>query len=135
MKNKIIAIAAFFGLLAVIAGALGAHFLKDKLDAYALKSFETGVKFMMYHSLYIFMLSALVCQKNWHKIKLLLWLTIFGVLFFSGSIFLLSTISITEIELLGVLGPITPIGGLLLVLNWVILLYYGLVKKIFKDKD
>jgi uncharacterized membrane protein YgdD (TMEM256/DUF423 family) len=87
----------------------------------------------MYHALYLLFLSVYVNKENGKAIKNLLYLTTIGILFFSGSIFLLSTISITKIEVFRLLGPITPVGGLLLILNWALLFYYAFIIKIFKD--
>jgi uncharacterized membrane protein YgdD (TMEM256/DUF423 family) len=124
---------AFFAFIAVLLGAMGAHLLKDNLSVDSLKSFETGVKYLMYHALYLLFLSVYVNKENGKAIKNLLYLTTIGILFFSGSIFLLSTISITKIEVFRLLGPITPVGGLLLILNWALLFYYAFIIKIFKD--
>jgi len=133
MRNKLILLGASFAFFAVLLGALGAHALRENLSADSLKSFETGVKYLMYHALYLLFLSVYASNENWKKVEILLYLTAFGILFFSGSIFLLSTISITKMEALRFLGPITPFGGLLLIINWALLFYYALVLKIFKD--
>ncbi|MEW2920871.1 DUF423 domain-containing protein [Muricauda sp. ANG21] len=112
---------AIYGLLAVIFGAFGAHALKKKLTPELLHSFETGVKYQMYHAIVLLVLgfnlgfdgpldSAIVnCF-------------IFGTLLFSFSIYALC-LSAGKGEKLRFLGPITPIGGLLLVIGWALLLY------------
>ncbi|NUM51152.1 MAG: DUF423 domain-containing protein [Flavobacteriales bacterium] len=133
MKNRILALAAFCAFIAVTTGALGAHALKDHLSSESLKSFETASRYLMYHALYLLFLSVMLNDVNRKKIKKLLYLTGIGIVLFSGSIFLLSTINITKMEVFKVLGPITPLGGVLLIANWGLLFYYALRLKMFKE--
>ena len=119
MDKKIVRLAVFFGLTSVILGAFGAHALKAVLTDQQLVSFETGVRYQMIHALFLLFVasSKLISDKTKKTISVILTL---GVLFFSGSIYLLATQ-----DLLGVsmkfLGPITPIGGLLLMISWLLL--------------
>ena len=119
MDKKIVRLAVFFGLTSVILGAFGAHALKAVLTDQQLVSFETGVRYQMFHALFLLFVasSKLISDKIKKTISVILTL---GVLFFSGSIYLLATQ-----DLLGVsmkfLGPITPIGGLLLMISWLLL--------------
>jgi len=110
------AIASGLLMLAVSLGALGSHFLKSRLSQDALSSFDVGVRFLIYHSFAILLINTLsVLDSNVKStfVKLIL----AGILLFSGSIFLLATK-----ELHGwpvkFLGPITPVGGLLLISAW-----------------
>jgi uncharacterized membrane protein YgdD (TMEM256/DUF423 family) len=114
-------VAAFFGFTAIILGAFGAHALKLKLTIEQLTTFEIGVKYQMYHALFLLLLGL---QKDiLEKYKLVIFYTIsLGVLFFSGSIYLLSTRELIGFDF-KFLGPITPIGGLLLILGWICFLY------------
>tara|TARA_B100000900_G_scaffold17760_1_gene13971 strand:+ start:33 stop:401 length:369 start_codon:yes stop_codon:yes gene_type:complete len=105
----------FFALLSVLLGAIAAHKLKGFLNEDSLKSFETGVKYMMYHGLAMIIISNSNIQS---KNNLLLVFSV-GIVLFSFSIFLLSTQSITKINF-SFLGPITPIGGLTLIIGWII---------------
>lgn len=128
MERKIIATAAFLGLTAIILGAFGAHALKNYLSPEQLISFETGVKYQMYHALFLLFLvlsGVLLIDKTK---KLLYWLVVFGVILFSGSIYLLTTKNVTGIDF-KFLGPITPIGGMLLITAWSILFVKVLNKK------
>ncbi len=128
MERKIIATAAFLGLIAIILGAFGAHALKNYLTPEQLISFETGVKYQMYHALFLLFLGlsgVLLIDKTK---KLLYWLVVFGVILFSGSIYLLTTKNVTGIDF-KFLGPITPIGGTLLITAWSILFVKILNKK------
>ena len=104
-----------FALLSVILGGIAAHKLKEFLNEDSLKSFETGVKYMMYHGLAMIVISNSNIQS---KNNLLLIFSV-GIVLFSFSIFLLSTQSITKINF-SFLGPITPIGGLTLIIGWII---------------
>jgi len=118
MKKKIVITGAFFAMIAVILGALGAHWLKGKLLEPQLQSFETAVRYLMYHSLaLLFVGFAKEISSKWVSA-----LFISGTILFSGSIFLLSTQDITGMQL-SFMGPITPIGGLLLICGWALLIY------------
>ena len=127
MDKKIILTALFFGFISIVLGAFGAHALKKVLSIDQLSSFEVGVRYMMYHALFLLFIGTtqilLPEQKN-----VIYYLTLFGTLFFSVSIFLLSTSNATGINF-KFLGPITPIGGLLLITSWGLVLYYVIVKK------
>lgn len=118
MERKITLTAAILGMLSIIFGAFGAHALKKVLDIEQLSTFETGVKYQMYHALFLLFVGI---SKISEKAKnTIFYLVIFGVLFFSGSIYLLATRTITNIDF-SVIGIVTPIGGLLLILAWLIL--------------
>ena len=116
MKNWIV-FASVLGAITVILGAIGAHGLQGKLSDVQLNSFATGVRYQYYH---IFaMIVAVVLSKQFNvNLKVSLWLFAIGTLFFSGSIFLLSTIPVHGIEGVRALGPVTPVGGLILVAGW-----------------
>ncbi len=126
MDRKIISTGAFFGMLAIILGAFGAHALKKVLSLEELTTFETGVKYQMYHALFLLFIG--ITNELTPKTKKTIHnLVIFGVLFFSGSIYLLATKNLTTIDF-KTIGFVTPIGGLLLILAWSVLLF-NLVKK------
>lgn len=129
MKNNATTFGAAFGLLAVILGAMGAHALKSELSIDQLESFQTGVRYQIYHAIMLF----IIANRNNANSKLLntvSTLFIIGIILFSFSIYLLSTRSITGIEELSFLGPITPIGGLFLISGWIMLLLGAIRKKI-----
>lgn len=118
MNKKIIITALIMGVLAIIMGAFGAHGLKKYLTEAQLQSFETGVKYLMYHALFLlFIANTSVLLHN--QKQTVFYFILVGIVFFSGSIFLLSTQVITKINF-KFLGPITPIGGLLLIVGWLI---------------
>ena len=116
MDKKIFSTAGFIGMTAIILGAFGAHALKEVLSPSQLNTFETGVKYQMYHALFLLFLGINTSVNP--KIKKTIFLLIsFGVLLFSGSIYLLATMTITNIDL-KFIGILTPLGGLLLILGW-----------------
>ncbi|MEC7263141.1 MAG: DUF423 domain-containing protein [Bacteroidota bacterium] len=112
---------ALYGLLAVIFGAFGAHALKKKLTPELLHSFETGVKYQMYHAL-VLLVVGFNLSFDRPLDSAIVNCFIFGTLLFSFSIYALC-LSAAKGEKLRFLGPVTPIGGLLLVVGWALLLY------------
>ncbi len=107
---------ALFGMLAIIFGAFGAHALKKILSEDQLKSFETGVKYQMYHAIVL-----LVLGFNFEfSTSAMYWCFTFGILLFSFSIYGL-VLSDAKGKKLRFLGPITPIGGLLFVVGWLLI--------------
>lgn len=120
MDKKILSAAAFFGTTAIIFGAFGAHFLKQHLTPEHLVSFDTGVRYQMYHALFLLFLGTQNHLSPQHKKPIAL-LAILGVMLFSGSIYLLSTTEITAVNFKSI-GFITPIGGVLLIASWFLLM-------------
>ena len=127
MEKKIFISASLLGLLAVVLGAFAAHGLRDALNTTSLESFQTGVRYQMYHAFFLFVVG-LLPQLTLAQKSRLFWVTITGVVLFSGSIYLLSSNTLTPIYF-GFLGPITPIGGLFLISAWVVLFYHLLKNK------
>lgn len=115
-QNIIIATASLFGMLSVIFGAFGAHALKKILSIEQLKSFEVGVKYQMYHAIVLLVLGF----NPEHITQTIYWCFTIGMLLFSFSIYGL-ILSDAKEKKLRFLGPITPIGGLLLVIGWLLL--------------
>jgi uncharacterized membrane protein YgdD (TMEM256/DUF423 family) len=113
-------------MLAIVLGAFGAHALKKILAAEQLVTFETGVRYQMYHALFLIFISMIASLSHKTK-KTIYYLVLSGVCLFSGSIYLLATNSITSFDF-RVIGVVTPIGGLLLIVAWGIL-FYNFVKK------
>ncbi|WP_420401668.1 DUF423 domain-containing protein [Flagellimonas sp.] len=112
---------ALYGLLAVVFGAFGAHALKKKLTPDLLHSFETGVKYQMYHAIVLLILAFNLGFDNALD-SYIVNCFVFGTLLFSFSIYGLC-LSAASGKKLRFLGPITPLGGLLLVVGWALLLY------------
>ena len=116
MERKIILTALIFGFLAIVLGAFGAHALKKVLATEQLNSFEVGVRYLMYHVLFLLFLGSTQLLLPEQK-TIIFYFALFGTIAFSGSIFLLTTMPITKINF-KFLGPVTPIGGLLLLVAW-----------------
>ena len=115
-------VGALLGMLAVIFGAFGAHLLKKIFSVDQLSSFETGVKYQMYHALLILMLSFNLNLESSLE-KSMLFFFMIGTFLFSFSIYGLC-ISAAKGKKIKILGPITPLGGLFLVIGWGLLLYH-----------
>jgi uncharacterized membrane protein YgdD (TMEM256/DUF423 family) len=115
-------IGTLLGLLAVVFGAFGAHLLKKLFTVDQLNSFETGVKYQMYHALVILMLSFNFNLESSLE-KNMMFCFILGTFLFSFSIYGLC-ISAAKGKKFKILGPITPLGGLFLVIGWGLLLYH-----------
>ena len=125
MNKRVLFTASVFGLLAVILGAFGAHGLKASLTAAQLETWKTGVDYQFYHSLALLFVSLIPAGNK--SVKVVFYAFTIGIIFFSGSIYLLSTRSITGIQW-PFLGPITPIGGLFFITGWITLLISALKK-------
>lgn len=107
-----------YGSLAIIFGAFGAHALKKHMTTERLESFEVGVKYQMYHAIVLLVLGIMPAELH---IKSAINIIIIGVLLFSFSIYGL-VLSATFKKKIKILGPITPLGGLCMVIGWVMLL-------------
>ena len=120
MKNKErFLVAALMGCLAVIIGAFGAHGLKPKLSVELFEVYEKGVQYHFYHvfALFISLFALQFVDNRWVRWSSSLF--ILGIVFFSGSLYLLACRELLGIEgWRGVLGPVTPLGGLCFILGW-----------------
>ena len=113
--------ACVLGGLAVVFGAFGAHALKKILSEEQLKSFETGVKYQMYHAIVLLVIGFSFNLESASE-KYMVYSFMAGIFLFSFSIYGL-VISSAKDKKLRFLGPITPIGGLLLIVGWSLLGY------------
>jgi len=130
MKKTILGTACLFGMLAVVFGAFGAHGLKNLVDAQAVSTFETGVRYQMYHAFFLFTLGLL--PDNLLKSKKTIYTcTVIGVVLFSFSIYLLSLNTLVEFDF-RMIGIVTPIGGLFLITAWTLMGYGLLNSKLVK---
>ena len=127
MERKIVLLASFIGGLGVVLGAFAAHGLKPLLSVSALESFNTGIRYQMYHAFLLFFLAVTTHITSKQK-SILYTLILIGVLVFSGSIYVLATNDLTSFNF-KVIGFITPIGGLFLIASWVLLFVYFFRKK------
>ena len=121
MNEIALVFAAFYGATGIIFGAFAAHFLKKKLTTEQLQSIETGVKYQMYHAIVLLVLGLQLEFDSTLKSCIFL-LLIIGTFLFSFSIYGL-VLSSARNKKIRFLGPMTPLGGLLLVLGWGLLMY------------
>ncbi|QTE39162.1 DUF423 domain-containing protein [Mucilaginibacter gossypii] len=121
MNKQIIITASFLGMLAVITGAFGAHGLKALLTPAQLEVWHTAVQYNFYHVFALLFLAVFAREKSGGLISAAYYLFTFGIIFFSGSLYLLSCRDLLGWNWLIAMGPITPIGGLLFILGWLML--------------
>ncbi|PYF04016.1 DUF423 domain-containing protein [Ureibacillus chungkukjangi] len=125
MKGSIIS-GAIHGFLVVALGAFGAHALESVLDDYSTGIWETAVQYQMFHALAIVAIGILMSPKLFGSIKLLKIAAIcmnLGIVFFSGSLYILALSGIS------ILGAITPIGGVLFLVGWILIIVTTLKNK------
>lgn len=116
MARLFFVVASLLGALSVAGGAFGAHALKGTLSETALSSFETGVRYQMYHALGLLVVALLVKQSpEISTLTIAGWCFIAGIVLFSGSLYGLSLAGIKA------LGPVTPLGGVAFMAGWVCL--------------
>ena len=131
MKKLILTTGTFFGATAVILGAFGAHVLSESLSPNSLASFQTGVKYQMYHSLLLLLIGGFDFVPKKTK-KVVFYLLAIGMVLFSGSIYLLATNGLTSFDFTSI-ALLTPLGGLLLISAWMVL-GIGFLKSSFDKK-
>ena len=120
MNKKLLITGAILGILGIILGAFAAHGLEKLVDTDAIKSFETGVRYQMYHAFFLLILGS-TSFVNLKLKKIIFYLVLVGLIFFSGSIYGLATNSLTGFNF-KTIAMITPIGGLLLIVAWIAML-------------
>tara|TARA_R110000868_G_scaffold399722_1_gene673697 strand:+ start:3412 stop:3813 length:402 start_codon:yes stop_codon:yes gene_type:complete len=116
MNKRILITASVLGLISIVLGAFGAHSLKELISIESQQTFETGVRYQMYHAILLLFVGGSSLVKEKTK-RIICYLTVIGLVFFSGSIYGLATNSLTSFDF-KTIGFITPIGGLLLILAW-----------------
>ncbi|MEO6851755.1 MAG: DUF423 domain-containing protein [Mucilaginibacter sp.] len=117
MSRQIIITASIFGLLAVISGAFAAHGLKTILAPADLDIWHTAVQYQFYHAFALLFLSTLSSTRN-NLIRTAYFFFTIGIIFFSGSLYLLACHQFFGVKLPTVIGPVTPLGGLLFIAGW-----------------
>ena len=132
LPKKLITI-GLLGAISVSLGALGAHALKNQLPGGLitvdqLNGFDTAVKYQMYHTLAMLLVVILNKEVNNKFLNIAYHLFLWGIILFSGSLYLLCTRHLMGMDGLKVLGPITPIGGLLFVGGWLMFIFAVVVK-------
>jgi uncharacterized membrane protein YgdD (TMEM256/DUF423 family) len=116
MARLFLAVASLLGAIAVAGGAFGAHALKGKLSETALASFETGIRYQMYHAIALLIVAVLLGQyPQASGLTAVGWCFIAGTVLFSGSLYGLTLGGIKAF------GPITPLGGVAFMVGWLLL--------------
>jgi uncharacterized membrane protein YgdD (TMEM256/DUF423 family) len=120
---QILRIAAICGALGVILGAFGAHGLKPYLDAYQAGIYEKGVHYQFFHT-FALALTGLLLERRQEsrRLRYAAWLFLAGIVFFSGSLYLLSCKELMPVSVAWA-GPVTPIGGLCFIAGWMMLAF------------
>src|ERR1035437_1323717 len=134
MQKRFLAFSGFSGAIAVALGALGAHFLKSKLEAGLitesdLQAFDTAVKYQIYHAIALLAVSLLADKFKDKLLQKAGYCFMIGIVLFSGSLYFLSLAGMLGLTNLHWLGPITPIGGLFFIAGWILLGFAGLKRK------
>ncbi len=119
MNKQIILTASFFGLLAVILGAFGAHGLEGKITDYHLNTWKTANQYHFYHTFALLFISTFSRAKS-QSIRVSFIAFTIGIFLFSGSLYLLSVRSLLDLDsFAAILGPITPLGGVCFMVGWI----------------
>jgi len=116
MKGYIIT-ASLFAALAILFGAFGSHALKERLSAQSLEVYDIATRYLMFNSLGIFLIALLGFQLPKESLEIPVTMMIVGISIFSGSLYLIALLDFKK------LGMVTPIGGLLLIVSWLLLAY------------
>lgn len=127
MQKFFLLLACFFAALAVVLGAFGAHGLKAHITPDQLQTFETGIKYQFYHAFALLAVGLLMQKYTSIPIVYAGYCFAIGILFFSGSVYLLATRDFIGLTSWRWLGPITPIGGTFFIVGW-LLLFWGIWK-------
>ena len=123
MDRTFLFIGALLGFLGVMFGAFGAHALRSRLSAEMLTVFETGVRYQMYHAFAVLIVAAAIGHLGSSRLLVMSgWSFTAGVVLFSGSLYILALSSV------GILGAITPLGGLLFLFGWACLAWFAIAK-------
>jgi len=117
MDKTFLLLGAVAAFLAVALGAFGAHGLRGRLSPEMLAVFQTGVQYHMAHALALILVSAIMGRMSGWLIQTAGWCFVAGIVFFSGSLYLLAVTGVT------ILGAVTPIGGLLFLAGWACLAF------------
>lgn len=120
MNKRLLVTGSILGFLGVVIGAFAAHGLEKTLGAEEIATFETGMRYQIYHAILLLLVPTFSLS---FKTKKILWaLLLLGVLFFSGSIYGLATNVMTSFDFKKI-ALITPLGGTLLISAWGILIF------------
>ncbi len=129
MHRTFLSLGAFFGVVAVALGAFGAHGLKEIVSPDAVMVFQTGVQYQMYHTLALLVVAIVYERRPNNWIQWAAYLFIFGILFFSGSLYLITALHASGKVVPTLVDIITPVGGLLFICGW-LSFFIGVSRKV-----
>jgi uncharacterized membrane protein YgdD (TMEM256/DUF423 family) len=125
LQKQLLATGGIVCGLSVALGAIASHALKEKISAEHLAVFQTGVTYQFYHGLGILLMMGMYRRLNTSVVKRVLYIFTTGIVLFSGSLYLLATREITLGDMIKIIGPVTPLGGILFIIGWVYLAFFG----------
>jgi uncharacterized membrane protein YgdD (TMEM256/DUF423 family) len=128
MHKPFLIIAALSGALSVVLGAFGAHDLKKIVSPEEIAVFQTGVQYQVYHSLALLAVALIYESLPNRWVRTAGYLFVTGIIFFSGSLYLITCLKASAREIPTLVGVITPLGGMVFILGWLSLLI-GILKK------
>src|SRR5437763_763636 len=128
MQKMFLIIGTILAGLAVALGAFGAHGLKKIVDAETVAIYQTGVQYQMYHAIALLIVGVLAERMTANLLNYAGLLFIGGIVFFSGSLYLIASLKAMNKVVTTGIGIMTPIGGLLFICGWLLLLF-ALLKK------
>lgn len=121
MNRKLLITGSLLGVLGIALGAFAAHGLKELVSADSIKSFETAVRYQMYHAILLLILGVTDVLSEKSK-SAMFYLVIIGLILFSGSIYALATNNLSSFDFKSI-GFVTPIGGLFLIGAWSFMMF------------
>jgi uncharacterized membrane protein YgdD (TMEM256/DUF423 family) len=128
MQKTFLVLGTLLGGLAVALGAFGAHGLKKIVNSETVAIYQTGVQYQMYHALALLILGVLSDKFMGNYISYSGYFFLGGVLLFSGSLYLITSLHAMNKTVPTLVGIATPVGGLFFILGWLFLLV-GIIKK------
>ncbi len=134
MTKRFLVTIGLMGTLSMILGAIGAHILRGNIPDDHLEMFNTANQFLMYHTLALLALSFMSRFINRSYLNAIYYLFIVGIILFSGTFFLLSLREVIGFDISG-LSKLAPIGGILLISGWIVIIFAGINYKHKKRHD
>lgn len=119
-QKRFLLIGGLLCAFSVILGAFGAHALKEELSPDKISAFDKGVRYQFMHAVSLILFSVMPEKFQTKLLNTASWMMCFGILFFSGSIYILTTKELIGIENISFIAPITPLGGLCFISGWVL---------------
>lgn len=129
MKRKILLAGTLFALLSVLAGAFGSHALKKFIPVEDLVAYETAVRYQFFHALAILFTALFMNESNYKFTRLAAVLFISGIIFFSGSLYLITYYKSQDISIPLSIAFATPMGGSMFACGWIVI-----AVSVFKNK-